>query len=299
MSETTDDLSFKIECSDDENYDNNENNYRVVNGKKVWEPTGADIARLYQQLEAKGFIELRWQCPGRRSPSVHNLAINNKPDVIDNDTNGSDNKSSLMNEFDFENDFNDDHNLLPMATKSGSQTKRRSTGIKKQTNLTKVMADIKKYHFVDQTKKLTIHSPKVQTDTIATTSTNVTALTASISLPTPTAPAPHTPTTSSPVLPMHSISPITIPSTVPSFSLSLPITFNESTPTSIPLSESPVKTPPLLSIDPIITTVTLPQVISTTDTTQSLSTTIFDNTTSGQFVSSIRSDSPTDILHEN
>lgn len=37
----------------------------------TWEPKPEDIIRLYTTLEKKGILELEWQCPGRRSPSVH------------------------------------------------------------------------------------------------------------------------------------------------------------------------------------------------------------------------------------
>lgn len=104
-----DDNNWRVECSDDENYGNYNDNYRIVNGKRIWEPKGEQIAALYAQLEKKGFIELRWQCPGRRSPSVHSSQHNANDKKNDNmsDTNvGNDNnKANELNEFDFENEF--------------------------------------------------------------------------------------------------------------------------------------------------------------------------------------------------
>ena len=121
----TNDQKFVIECSDDDNYENNDDNYRVVNGKRIWEPNGQLISSLYKQLEAKGFIELRWQCPGRRSPSVHNFNANErqKTESVETEANTSD-KNDLMTEFDFETE-----SQLPIA-KTGplSGQRRRTTG---------------------------------------------------------------------------------------------------------------------------------------------------------------------------
>ena len=129
MNESND--KFVVDCSDDESYENNESNYRIVNGKKVWEPNGQQIASLYRQLEAKGFIELRWQCPGRRSPSVHNINLNDrqKTEPIDNETNLSDKTSDLLNEFDFDTEFNTESQVVNIATKSGAPKKQRPTGL--------------------------------------------------------------------------------------------------------------------------------------------------------------------------
>ena len=126
MSESND--NFVVDCSDDENYDNNESNYRLVLEQRVWEPKGGQIAQLYRQLESKGFIELRWQCPGRRSPSVHNIAIGGqRSDTNDNDLNINDNKTNdLLNEFDFESEM--DTKLSNMGSKASQPQRRRSAG---------------------------------------------------------------------------------------------------------------------------------------------------------------------------
>ncbi|CAG2170667.1 unnamed protein product [Oppiella nova] len=138
------DKDFAIECSDDDNYDNNSAvNTREVNGRREWEPNGADIRRLYSHLSARGVLELRWQCPGRRSPSVHGLALHGKPDATaDPIAAQTDAKTAAKNEFDFESDFNGDDHQMPKTVGSAKGVsaphKRRSTaGLKKsQTNLT-------------------------------------------------------------------------------------------------------------------------------------------------------------------
>jgi hypothetical protein len=119
--------NFCIECSDDENYSNFEDNYRVVNGKRIWEPNGDQIESLYGELETKGFIELKWYCPGRRSPSVNSLinTINSqKTDILDPNHDNDINKSNHLNEFDFEQEFNNETNHS-INTKV-NQPKRRS-----------------------------------------------------------------------------------------------------------------------------------------------------------------------------
>lgn len=50
---------FCVECSDDE----------LKNNTEPWEPDPEEVDRIYSML-AKGEIpELKWKCPGYRSPS--------------------------------------------------------------------------------------------------------------------------------------------------------------------------------------------------------------------------------------
>lgn len=61
LTETTMDNSedFCVECSDDE----------LKNSTEPWEPDPEEVDRIYSML-AKGEIpELKWKCPGYRSPS--------------------------------------------------------------------------------------------------------------------------------------------------------------------------------------------------------------------------------------
>lgn len=54
-----------VECSDDE---------LATEAKESgdnWEPTPNEIMTMYELLESKGVLDLEWQCPGRRSPSVN------------------------------------------------------------------------------------------------------------------------------------------------------------------------------------------------------------------------------------
>ena len=107
------DEEWKVNCSDEEAFYGDENNYRIVNGKRIWEPKIEEIVSLYQQLEHKGFIELKWQCPGRRSPSVHSAQQSNekKPEINDEV-----HKTNESNEFDFDDDFGKEPSLPTKVT---------------------------------------------------------------------------------------------------------------------------------------------------------------------------------------
>lgn len=107
------DEEWKVNCSDEETFYGDENNYRIVNGKRIWEPKIEEIVSLYQQLEHKGFIELKWQCPGRRSPSVHSAQQSNekKPEINDEV-----HKTNESNEFDFDDDFGKEPSLPTKVT---------------------------------------------------------------------------------------------------------------------------------------------------------------------------------------
>lgn len=89
-----------VNCSDDENEDQ-----RIVNGSKVWEPEGDKIAQLYSEIEKKGFIDLKWTCPGRRSPSINSTA--HSSEKKSSDPNDGNIKSNEPNEFDFDEDIFD------------------------------------------------------------------------------------------------------------------------------------------------------------------------------------------------
>ena len=97
MGESTDD--WKVECSD-------EDSYPEVKPSKEWEPNGQQIAMLYRQLEKIGSIDLKWQCPGRRSPSVHSSSLGMDKKMTD--ANEQSKKTIEPNEFDFDDDFMDE-----------------------------------------------------------------------------------------------------------------------------------------------------------------------------------------------
>lgn len=167
--------NWSVECSDEEGYFDRAVNYRILpaGGGRIWEPSGGDIARLYGEMETVGFNKLQWQCPGRISPSqLQTESIDgqfeNKEDS-DSLTTGSQTKSK----FDFDNEFDDEESGNPpslIGSSSGNKvTAKRTQSMflffvlfivfnnlfftvvkKSQTNLSKVMLNIKKYQMIDQ-----------------------------------------------------------------------------------------------------------------------------------------------------
>lgn len=121
-----DNSDWTVSCSDEESYQPN-SSQREVNGKKVWEPSGQQIAFLYRQLEKSGSIDLKWQCPGRRSPSVHSNSQSNdkKLDTMDNSK-----LAPEPNEFDFDEDILDQPSMsskLVPRRKSATTTQGMQT----------------------------------------------------------------------------------------------------------------------------------------------------------------------------
>lgn len=126
MSSQEDESEWTVECSDEETY-NNVGTNRQVERKTIWEPSGKQIAFLYQQLEKTGCIDLRWQCPGRRSPSVHSVT-QGAGDKKSANANESNSKVSVVTEFDFDEEFADTNaataklTAIPNRRKTGNQT---------------------------------------------------------------------------------------------------------------------------------------------------------------------------------
>ncbi|XP_053209372.1 PAXIP1-associated glutamate-rich protein 1-like [Panonychus citri] len=146
MSMDQEDNDWSITCSDDELYDVANNlviPFNQPGGIKVWEPSGNKISTLYKQLEKCDYIELKWVCPEKRSPS------DDSRDLVDINkmTESNENKPSSVepNQFDFDEEQPEKYNNFP---KSGP--KRRTTqGQRKITKLDKVMNDMKKYQTID------------------------------------------------------------------------------------------------------------------------------------------------------
>jgi PAXIP1-associated protein, putative len=97
------DEDWVVNCSDEELYDV-KNRMTVVKGKEVWEPSEDKIANLYLQIEKNGALDLKWVCPGRRSPSIHtNLTSENRKQIETNDSNTA---LAEPNQFDFDEEVN-------------------------------------------------------------------------------------------------------------------------------------------------------------------------------------------------
>ena len=165
---------WSIDVSDDEKYGTN----LTRQGKVTkWEPSPTRIAFLYQQLEKNGSLDLKWKCPGRRSPSVHspaagnNVLERNKVNVVDA------NKQSnlLASEFEFDEKFGD---FNPTSTvTSVNRRKPVNQGSRKVAKLENVMNNLKKYQIMDsQTKKSSnaINVQSTQSNNLTTSSTTTT-----------------------------------------------------------------------------------------------------------------------------
>ncbi|KPM09779.1 PAXIP1-associated protein-like protein [Sarcoptes scabiei] len=145
-------MDFLAECSDEEQFfDPNEKYRQLKIGSRtvrIWEPSGSDIANLYEEIKEKGVVDLEWQCPGRISPTEYDSMMNAKSESPN--TSSTDQTQADKTEFDFDNDFDDETN--PIETKSQVMRKNYSADPMKKsqtTNLTKVMQDIKKYQLMD------------------------------------------------------------------------------------------------------------------------------------------------------
>lgn len=111
---------WTVPCSDEEAEQSDSLAARAADGKRCYEPSGSQIAMLYRQLERTGAIDLKWQCPGRRSPSVHsNSQLGDKKQ---SDASDASRKTSESNEFDFDDAVFDE----PSANKIAAP-RRKST----------------------------------------------------------------------------------------------------------------------------------------------------------------------------
>jgi uncharacterized protein with WD repeat len=144
----TDTGEWTVECSDEESYQAS-SSHRMINGKKVWEPSGQQIAFLYRQLEKSGSIDLKWQCPGRRSPSVHSNSQGSDKKL---DTGENSKTVDEPNEFDFDEDILDQPSAnKPLVPRRKSATTQATK--KQVAKLDKVMNDMKKYQILDQQQR--------------------------------------------------------------------------------------------------------------------------------------------------
>ena len=114
--------TFEIECSDEEDYFDPETVYRQVNGKRIWEPKGDVISELYSRLESNGGTfqetDFDWQNPGRISPSQLKESIKKSENETDLSIEGdADTEKDKKTEFDFDNDFDDEPNTLDSNSK--------------------------------------------------------------------------------------------------------------------------------------------------------------------------------------
>lgn len=109
---------WKVSCSDDEGYG------RIDSSNTSWEPPVKQIALLYQQLEKNGSLDLKWQCPGRRSPSVHSTSGQTVDKSKTSNMTDSSKPNSAVTEFDFDEEFADSN---PATAKLSAPRRKNSS----------------------------------------------------------------------------------------------------------------------------------------------------------------------------
>ncbi|KAK6184547.1 hypothetical protein SNE40_006997 [Patella caerulea] len=143
----TEDDDWCIDCSDDEKY--NPTQLR----KGVWEPKPEDVISLFEKLEKDRFIELRWQCPGRRPPDADKKEEDTEEkipekEVLDEQPKEEEKKPVAPSEFDFDDmDSSVSTVITPRRTPGSSKTPR---SIKKVARMDKVLNDMKRQRDADR-----------------------------------------------------------------------------------------------------------------------------------------------------
>ncbi|XP_067122687.1 PAXIP1-associated glutamate-rich protein 1 [Centruroides vittatus] len=131
---------WRVSCSDEEK-----------ESCRIWEPKPEEILDLYIKLEKRGILDLEWQCPGRRSPSVHSSESEcvDRKQMDDEDLKL---KRCEPNEFDFDDEMSDGstQKITPIRrTPVGGS----SSAQKRVARLDKVMLDIRRYRHLDEMDK--------------------------------------------------------------------------------------------------------------------------------------------------
>ncbi|PSN50912.1 PAXIP1-associated glutamate-rich protein 1 [Blattella germanica] len=122
---------WNVPCSDDENYG--------VQGKEIWEPSAADIASLYEQIDKEGVLELEWQCPGRRVPSPA------QDEFYQEDEESSEEKS----DFDFMDEMSSPK-FTPRRTGEGGP---KGSAKKKTTSLDGILSNMRRHRELEKMEK--------------------------------------------------------------------------------------------------------------------------------------------------
>ncbi|CAN7997272.1 unnamed protein product [Ixodes hexagonus] len=136
---------WRVCCSDDEKFPARTTDAR---GNPSWEPNPEEIIELYSSLSKKGVLDLEWQCPGRRSPSVHS----NESDGADRRAAEEDEAKPVEpNEFDF-----DDEGLEPKCSPKITPRRRTtpSSTQKRIAKFDKVMFDVRRQRELEAIEKV-------------------------------------------------------------------------------------------------------------------------------------------------
>lgn len=127
---------FEIDCSDDEKYD------IKLKDNGEWEPEPKVIAELYCQLENDGYIELEWQCPGRRPPT---------PQYLNDNKDNFDDKAHDVKEEEDKSDFEfkDEMSQLRLSVRPAENVGPRGSAKKKTTSLDAILSNMARHRKLD------------------------------------------------------------------------------------------------------------------------------------------------------
>lgn len=126
----------EIDCSDDEKYD------IKLRDNGDWEPEPSVIADLYCQMEIEGYIELEWQCPGRRPPTPQ--SSNDNKEYTDDRTNEIKEEEDKS---DF--DFKDEMSQLRLSVRPAENVGPRGSAKKKTTSLDAILSNMARHRKLD------------------------------------------------------------------------------------------------------------------------------------------------------
>lgn len=126
----------EIDCSDDEKYD------IKLRDNGEWEPEPSVIVELYNRMESDGFIELEWQCPGRRPPT---------PQSSSDNKDNTDEKTTEVVEEDDKSDFEfrDEMSQLRLSVRPAENVGPRGSAKKKTTSLDAILSNMVRHRKLD------------------------------------------------------------------------------------------------------------------------------------------------------
>ncbi|XP_018335584.1 PAXIP1-associated glutamate-rich protein 1A [Agrilus planipennis] len=114
---------FVVECSDDE----------FKNIKGTWEPPVEEIERLYDILDKGELPEIKWKCPGYRSPSPEVQDQPQEEDVL----------KPTEDKSDF--DFMDEVQSPKLKMRKDGEDALRGSAKKKTTSLDGVLSNMRRH----------------------------------------------------------------------------------------------------------------------------------------------------------
>jgi len=128
--DNAEDKTWQVECSDDE----------IKDPRDPWEPEPEEIDRIYSLLTKGELPELKWKCPGYRTPS---------PELTEEPKEENDNTKEEQDDFDFMDEMTSPK--LKIIRHKGAETLKGSAK-KKTTSLDGVINNMRRHHLLPSTK---------------------------------------------------------------------------------------------------------------------------------------------------